>query len=234
MSIDEFIKNLKEINIEVTAKQIEQLEEYYNLLVEWNKKINLTGIVEHQDVYLKHFYDSLMICRVIDLTKEENLADIGTGAGFPGMVLKIMFPKLQVDLIDSLGKRIVFLQEVVSKLGLQKINIINARAEEYAIKQREEYDIVTARAVAPLNILLEYCFPLVKKEKYFIPMKANCDEEIVNINKSLDILKGQIIKIDKFQLPIENSNRTIIKIKKNEKTPSKFPRSNKEIKRKPL
>lgn len=234
MSIDEFINALKQLNIEVTEKQIEQLETYYYLLIEWNKKINLTGIVEHKDVYLKHFYDSLMICRVVDLTKEDNLADIGTGAGFPGMVLKIIFPNLQVDLIDSLGKRINFLQEVTAKLKLQKINIVNARAEEYALKQREKYDIVTARAVAPLNILLEYCFPLVKKEKYFIPMKANCNDEIATIDQALKILKGKIIKIDRFQLPIENSNRTIIKIKKVEKTSLKYPRNNKEIKRKPL
>lgn len=234
MTINEFIESLKELNIEITHEQINQLETYYELLVEWNSKINLTGITEHDEVYLKHFYDSLTICRDIDLNKIETLADIGTGAGFPGMVLKILFPNLKVDLIDSLGKRIVFLNEVSNTLNLDKINIINARAEEYALKVREKYDTVTARAVAPLNILMEYCIPLVKEKGYFIPLKANCEEEIKSINNAMKLLDCQIEKIDKFLLPKEKSIRTIIKFKKNKKTSKKYPRRYNEIKKKTL
>lgn len=234
MNINDFQNELLKMNITLSDKQLKQLNEYYNLLIEWNNKINLTGITAQKDVYLKHFYDSLTICRVIDLNNEDTLADIGTGAGFPGLVLKIVFPNLQVDLIDSLGKRIVFLQDVVNKLHLDKVNIINARAEEYAVNHREIYDIVTARAVAPLNILSEYCLPLVKKDKYFISLKANCDEEILNITYALKKLRSQVVLIDKFQLPIEHSNRTIIKIKKQEITPKKYPRKFNEIKKRPL
>ena len=234
MKINEFVEALKELNIEINNEQLNQLELYYELLVEWNNKINLTGITEHEEVYLKHFYDSLTICRDIDLNTIDSLADIGTGAGFPGMVLKILFPNLKVDLIDSLGKRIIFLKEVSNKLNLEKINIINVRAEEYALKVREEYDVVTARAVAPLNILLEYCIPLVKEKGYFIPLKANCEEEINSINNAMNLLDCKIEKIDKFNLPKENSTRTIIKFKKNKKTLNKYPRRYNEIKKKSL
>lgn len=234
MTINEFIESLKQLNIEITSDQLNQLELYYELLVEWNNKINLTGITEHNEVYLKHFYDSLTICRNINLNEVDSLADVGTGAGFPGMVIKILFPNLKVDLIDSLGKRIVFLNDVVNKLKLQKISIINARAEEYAVKNREKYDIVTARAVAPLNILLEYCIPLVKKKGYFISLKANCDEEINRIKNATKLLNCDIEKIDNFKLPKENSNRTIIKFKKKDITSNKYPRRYSEIKKKPL
>ena len=234
MTINEFIESLKDLNIEITKDQLNRLELYYEILVEWNNKINLTGITEHDEVYLKHFYDSLTICRDIDLNEIDSLADIGTGAGFPGMVIKILFPNLKVDLIDSLGKRIIFLNEVVNKLNLKNINIINARAEEYALKIRENYDVVTARAVAPLNILLEYCIPLVKENGYFIPLKANCEDEINSIKNAMNILNCQIEKIDKFSLPKENSTRTIIKFKKIKKTLNKYPRRYNEIKKKPL
>lgn len=234
MTINEFIESLKQLNIEITSDQLNQLELYYELLVEWNNKINLTGITEHNEVYLKHFYDSLTICRNINLNEVDSLADVGTGAGFPGMVIKILFPNLKVDLIDSLGKRIVFLNDVVNKLKLQKISIINARAEEYAVKNREKYDIVTARAVAPLNILLEYCIPLVKNKGYFIPLKANCDEEINRIKNATKLLDCEIDKIDKFKLPKENSTRTIIKFKKKNITSNKYPRRYSEIKKNPL
>lgn len=234
MTINEFIESLKQLNIEITSDQLNQLELYYELLVEWNNKINLTGITEHNEVYLKHFYDSLTICRNINLNEVDSLADVGTGAGFPGMVIKILFPNLKVDLIDSLGKRIVFLNDVVNKLKLQKISIINARAEEYATQVREKYDVVTARAVAPLNILLEYCIPLVKNKGYFIPLKANCDEEINNIKNAIKLLNCNIEKIDNFKLPKENSNRTIIKFKKKDITSNKYPRRYSEIKKKPL
>lgn len=234
MTEQEFIEYLKKLNIEATQKQIEQLEKYYQLLIEWNEKINLTAITEKKQVYLKHFYDSATITYVIDLNNVDSLCDVGTGAGFPGIVLKILYPHLNVTLIDSLNKRISFLEKVIDELKLDKINVFHARAEEYGKKVREKYDVVTARAVAPLNILLEYCLPLVKKEKYFIPMKENISQEILNSEKALEILGGTIIETKEFLLPIEDSKRTIIKIKKGKETPNKYPRNNNEIKKRPL
>ncbi len=213
MSKEEFINELKKINITLTSEQLNQLDKYYHLLIEWNEKINLTRIVDEKDVYLKHFYDSLTLSRVMDLNQELKLCDIGTGAGFPGLVLKIVFPKLQVTLVDSLLKRIKFLDIVIKELNLSGIETIHSRAEDYVKFHRNEYDIVTSRAVSRLNNLLEYSIPLVKKNGFFIPMKANCEDEI---NESLPILKRKNIKIDmidEFYLPIENSKRTIIKLR---------------------
>jgi 16S rRNA (guanine527-N7)-methyltransferase len=213
MSKEEFINGLKKINITLTSEQLNQLDKYYHLLIEWNEKINLTRIVDEKDVYLKHFYDSLTLSRVMDLNQELKLCDIGTGAGFPGLVLKIVFPKLQVTLVDSLLKRIKFLDIVIKELNLSGIETIHSRAEDYVKFHRNEYDIVTSRAVSRLNNLLEYSIPLVKKNGFFIPMKANCEDEI---NESLPILKRKNIKIDmidEFYLPIENSKRTIIKLR---------------------
>ena len=159
MSKEQFIVELEKIGVYLTEKQLEQLHIYYEMLVEWNKVMNLTGITEEDQVYLKHFYDSLTICKVINLNKQENLCDIGTGAGFPGMVIKICFPHLKVILVDSLAKRLNFLNAVIEKLELTNIETVHDRAEEYAIKNREQFDVVTTRAVATLNILLEYCIP---------------------------------------------------------------------------
>ena len=194
MSQNEFKEALKELGISITENQLNQLDIYYKLLVEWNEKMNLTGITEQHEVYLKHFYDSLTICKVIDLNTIETLCDIGTGAGFPGMVLKIVFPNLHITLVDSLKKRITFLQTVKNEIGLTKLDIIHARAEEYAMENREKYDVVTARAVAPLNILLEYSVPMVKKEGYFIPLKANVSEELENSKSAMEKL---FIKLEK-------------------------------------
>ena len=234
MNIAEFIKELEKLNIKITNKQLEQLEEYYNLLIEWNKVMNLTGITEKKDVYLKHFYDSLTIAKVIDLNTVNNLCDVGSGAGFPGIVIKILFPNLQITLVDSLNKRINFLNEVIAKLKLEKIETIHNRIEEFGSKNREKYDIVVARAVAQLNILLEYCLPITKINGYFIAMKGNCLEEITNSKKALIKLSSHIEETNIFNLPIENSNRTIIKIKKDAITNKKFPRKYSEIKKYPL
>ena len=234
MTISEFIEELKKLNIEPTQKQLEQLNRYYELIVEYNKVMNLTGITEKEQVYLKHFYDSLTIAKVIDLNKEETLCDIGTGAGFPGIVLKILFPNLKITLIDSLNKRIEFLKIVIKELNLENIEAIHARAEEYAIKNIEKFDVVTSRAVAPLNILLELSIPLLKINKYFIPYKGNISREIIESENALKQLDSKIDKIEEFELPKENSNRTIIKIKKLNKTNKKYPRKFSEIKKKPL
>ena len=234
MKQEEFIQELKKLNIKITNDQLKQLEEYYNLLIEWNKVMNLTGITKQEEVYLKHFYDSLTILKVIDLNTVENLCDVGTGAGFPGIVLKILFPNLKITLIDSLNKRINFLNEVITKLNLKNIEAIHCRIEEYGIKNREKYDIVVARAVAQLNILLEYCIPIVKINGYFIAMKGNSEEEINNSQQALNKLNSNIEIWEIFKLPIENSIRTILKIKKNKITDKKFPRKYSEIKKRPL
>jgi len=234
MTQNEFISELKKINIEITDKQLEQLNTYYELLVEYNKVMNLTGITEKKQVYLKHFYDSLTITKVIDPTKEETLCDIGTGAGFPGLVLKIVFPNLKVTLVDSLNKRVEFLKIVIERLNLNNIEAIHARIEEYACFNREKYDIVTSRAVTTLNILLEYAIPLLKINKFFISYKGNIIDEINKSKKALNLLNSTIEEIKEFKLPVEESTRNIIKIKKQKSTNKKFPRPYKDIKNKPL
>lgn len=233
MNQSDFESYLKELGIILTDIQKEQLEKYYELLVEYNKVMNLTGITEHDEVYLKHFYDSLTLSRVYDLKGNISLCDIGTGAGFPGMVLKIVFPNLKVTLVDSLNKRIEFLKVVVQNLGLKDIELISARAEEYALENRECFDIVTCRAVASLPILLEYSVPLVKVNGYFIPMKGSKREEEESLN-ALKVLNAKIEKIDTFSLPKEESMRTLYIIKKLEKTSSKYPRKWAEMKKKTL
>ena len=234
MNQNKFIEELKKLSIDITDEQISKLDKYHELLVSWNEKMNLTGIVEKEAVYLKHFYDSLTICKIIDLNKIETLCDIGTGAGFPGLVIKILFPNLKITLIDSLNKRINFLNEVIKELDLKKIETIHARAEEYGIKNKEKYDIVTARAVAPLNVLLEYSIPLVKIEGYFIAMKANVTDELDNSKNALAKLDCEINNVIKFNLPIEESNRTLISVRKNNKTKNIYPRKYNEIKKRPL
>jgi len=232
MDRETFILEVKKLNIELTDDMLDKLEKYYELLVEWNEKINLTAITDKSDVYLKHFYDSLTLCKVINLNEVDNLCDIGTGAGFPGIVLKICFPHLKITLIDALNKRINFLKIVCENLGLIDVEFIHTRAEEYAIKNRDIFDVVTARAVAPLNILLEYCIPLVKKGKYFIALKGN--ENISESNNALVTLNSKVLIEEKFLLPIEGSVRTIIKVEKLGNTAGKYPRKFSEIKKKPL
>ena len=234
MNLNNFISELKKINIEITDIQLEQLNKYYELLVEYNKVMNLTGITEKDQVYLKHFYDSSTLTKVIDPTKEETLCDVGTGAGFPGLVIKILFPNLKITLVDSLNKRIEFLKTVIKELNLTNIEAINARIEEFAQNNREKYDIVTSRAVAPLNILIEYNIPILKENKYFIAYKGNISQEMVGSEHALKELNAKIEKIEEFLLPIEQSNRTLILIKKEKKTNKKYPRKNAEIKKKPL
>lgn len=226
MNQDNFILELKKLNINITDLQLKQLERYYELLVEYNKVMNLTGITEKEEVYLKHFYDSLTIAKVIDLNNYETLCDVGTGAGFPGLVLKILYPNLKVTLLDSLNKRLNFLNVVIKELNLKDVETVHSRAEEY----NKKFDITVARAVAPLNILLEYCILLTKVNGYFIAMKGKNEEA----NNALLKLDSEIIETNSFLLPIENSDRTIIKIKKLKETNKKFPRKYSEIKKNPL
>lgn len=226
MNQNKFIEELKKINISINELQLKQLERYYELLVEYNKFMNLTGITIKEEVYLKHFYDSLTIAKVIDLNQYDTLCDVGTGAGFPGLVIKIIYPNLKITLLDSLNKRLNFLNIVIKELNLKDIETVHTRAEEY----KKQFDIVVARAVAPLNILLEYCIPLTKINGYFIAMKGKNEEA----NNALKELNSEIIETNSFLLPIEQSNRTIIKIKKIKETNKKFPRKYSEIKKNPL
>lgn len=233
MTKDSFIEELKKIGIEITESKLNQLEAYYELLIEYNKVMNLTAITEKESVYLKHFYDSLTLNKIIELEKVDTLCDLGSGAGFPGIVVKILFPNIKITLVDSLNKRINFLNEVIKKLGLENITAIHSRIEEYAIEHEEKYDVVTARAVAPLNVLLEIGSKLIKVGKYFIAMKGNIETE-PDYNNALKLLN--LKEEDKiiFNLPVENSTRTLIKIKKLSSTPKSFPRKYNLIKNKPL
>lgn len=228
MNLERFIEEIEKLGIHITKNQLNQLEKFYELLISWNKKINLTRITKKEDVYLKHFYDSLTLIKTIDLTQGLSLCDVGTGAGFPGIVLKIVFPNLKITLIDSLQKRINYLNEVIKELNLQNIEAIHTRAEDYARKNRETYDIVTARAVANLKIISELCIPMIKENGYFIAMKANATEEIAASKTMIIELGAKLENTIEFILPIENSNRTLIKIKKIRKTNSKYPRKNKK------
>lgn len=233
MNKDKFIKEVENLGIEITDKKLDQLEKYYELLIEYNKVMNLTGITEKEEVYLKHFYDSLTITKIIDLNNENSLCDLGSGAGFPGIVIKIFYPELEIVLVDSLNKRINFLNIVIKELGLEKIKAIHSRIEEYAVLNKEKFDVVTARAVAPLNVLLELGINLVKVGKYFIAMKGNLENE-PDYNNAINKLDCSLENIIKFKLPKEESNRSLIKIKKVQTTSNLFPRKFSDIKKKPL
>lgn len=231
MNLETFIEEVNKLGINLTEEQLSNLEKYYNLLIEWNNKINLTRITEKDEVYLKHFYDSITLIKAIDLTKNISLCDIGTGAGFPGIVLKIVFPNLKITLVDSLNKRINFLNEVINQLNLKEIEAIHERAEDYAKEHREEFDLVTSRAVANLKVLSELCIPLAKVEGYFIPMKANIEEEL---DDSLDIISklgAKVERVETFNLPIENSIRNLVIISKQSKTNPMYPRRFDKIKK---
>ena len=233
MNKELFIKELEKIKINITTKQLEQLEKYYQILINENQKYNLTAITNKEDVYLKHFYDSLTLSKIINL-KNQSLCDIGTGAGFPGMVLKIIYPDLSVTLVDSTLKKCNFLNYVIKELGLNNIEVLNKRAEEYAKEVREKYDIVTSRAVAPLKHLLEYSIPLVKVNGTYIAMKSDISKEIDGISRYEEKLNIKQQNIIKFTLPIENSLRTIISYKKLKETSLIYPRKYNEIKKKEI
>ena len=210
MNQQEFIEELKKLGISPTTKQLELLNQFYELLIEWNQKINLTRITEKEEVYLKHFYDSLTIVKEIDLSKVSTLCDVGSGAGFPGIVLKIFYPNLKVTLIDSLQKRVNYLNEVMKALNLTDIQAIHTRAEEYY----ETFDIVTARAVANIEKLLKYTMHLLNKTGKLVAMKGNIYEELSAAVQKRIQKKYKIIKITKFYLPKENSHRSLVIISK--------------------
>ena len=210
MTEQEFKEEVKEIGINLTEDQLKKLNKFYNLLIEWNQKINLTRITNKEDVYLKHFYDSLMIVKEVDLTKVNTLCDVGTGAGFPGIVLKIVFPNLNITLVDALQKRVNYLNKVIEELELKNIKAIHIRAEDL----KETYDIVTARAVANIEKLITYTMHLVNKDGKLVALKGNIEEELTDKVKQKINNKYHIKTINKFLLPKEQSHRSIVIIEK--------------------
>ena len=234
MNKQEFINKVGELGINLTNRQLEQLDIYCNFLLEYNSHTNLTAIKEEEQVYLKHFYDSLTFIKALDVTKYNNLLDIGTGAGFPGMVLKIVFPELEVTLLDSNNKKINFLKELSNKLNLEKINFFHGRAEEFCAKNRETFDIVTARAVTNMTALSELCLPLVKITGYFIALKGSNQDELEESRNAIKLLGGQVEDTINFELPYEGGERNIVRINKQKNTPKEYPRRYDKIVKKPL
>ena len=231
MNREEFILECSKIGIKVTDEQLLLLDKYYKLLIEWNNKINLTAITEENEVYLKHFYDSLTLYKTIDLNKSIKVCDVGSGAGFPGIVLKIFFKDLDIVLVDSLQKRVNYLNEVINSLGLKGIYAIHSRMEDYSKTHIEEFDVITARAVAKIGILSEIAVKALKVNGYLIFMKGNAREEIEVFSKKSDLLGLSLNETVEFLLPFENSNRTLVKYKKIFKTKDKYPRRMEIIKK---
>lgn len=227
MNEAQFIEALHEKGISLNEHQVAQFKKYFELLVEWNEKMNLTAITDAPSVYLKHFYDSISAAFFTDLTKEVTLCDVGAGAGFPSIPLKICFPNLQVTIVDSLNKRITFLDELAKELTLENVRFVHARAEEFGQnpKYREQFDIVTARAVARLSVLSELCVPALKVGGRFIAMKgAAAADELSDSKKALETLGVVLEDKHTFSLPLEESERTIFEFTKVKKTPKKYPR----------
>lgn len=245
-----FENAVKEFGIDLNESQIAQFETYFRLLVEWNEKINLTAITDEEEVYTKHFLDSLSLVRVFDSLKkisgrdyskgDFSLIDIGTGAGFPGIPLKILYPDLQVTLMDSLNKRITFLEEIISALNLNErgsIKAIHARAEElgHDVNYREQYDIVVSRAVSNLATLSEYCLPFAKVGGFFIPYKSEKAGEEISVSKNaIGVCGGSLKEEDSFTLPQSDLKRTLLVIEKKKNTPKQYPRKAGTPAKKPL
>lgn len=218
MNKNQFLTALQELNIELEPNQQHQLEKFYHLLRTWNEKMNLTRIIKVEDVYLKHFYDSLTLVKSIDLKQIHSVCDVGSGAGFPGIVLKIVFPHLKIVLIDKLLKRVNYLNDVIKKLNLSDIKAVHVRAEDY---KEEQFDLVTARAVANLDTLCTYCLPLVKSNGVFVAMKGHLDEELKDKFALSQKHHCEVQNIVSFLLPYENSIRNLIVIKKIERNEKK-------------
>lgn len=215
----------RKLNIDLTNEQVEQFEGYQNLLLEWNEKINLTAITEENDIIIKHFIDSMTVSKYFK--GNDKVIDVGTGAGFPGVPLKIVDKTLKITLLDSLNKRINYLNDVIEKLRFDNVETIHGRAEELSrnSKYREQYDVATARAVANLKTLSEYCLPFVKVGGYFVCMKgSDIEEELSNAKSHIEVLGGKIEEIENFVLPDTDMKRNIIVIKKIKNTDKKYPR----------
>ena len=223
----QFEKDFKELGIQLGDYQIEQFIKYYELLVEWNSFMNLTAITEFDDVFKKHFIDSISLIKAYDVNKKISVIDVGTGAGFPGLALKIAYPQMKITLLDSLNKRIQFLNEVINQLGLKDIDTVHGRAEDFAKpgKLREKYDLCVSRAVANLSTLSEYCLPFVKVGGQFISYKSEkIQEEAEQAKKAIAILGGKYEKQIELYLPDSDIYRNLFVVSKISKTNSKYPR----------
>ncbi|NKE85185.1 16S rRNA (guanine(527)-N(7))-methyltransferase RsmG [Staphylococcus arlettae] len=226
MSVTWLTEQLSEHGITLTAKQQQQFQTYYDMLVSWNDKMNLTSITEEHDVYLKHFYDSIAPSFYADFQQDYSICDVGAGAGFPSIPLKIIYPELQVTIVDSLNKRIQFLNQLADKLELENVSFVHDRAETFGKGDyRESYDIVTARAVARLSVLSELCIPLVKKGGRFIALKsAKGDEELEDAKFGIGVFGGKLAQLISYELPEEAGERQMMIIEKRSLTPKKYPR----------
>lgn len=237
MNLREYIlKATENYKIQLNETQLNQLERYFELLVDWNEKINLTAITDEQGVAVKHFADSLTFFNYVVVPENSSIIDVGTGAGFPGIVLKIARPDIKLTLLDSLKKRLTFLETVLAELGLEA-ELIHSRAEDGGndIDLRENFDFVVSRAVAQLNVLSEYCIPYVKLAGNFVALKGpDAENEIANSKRALQCLGGKIKSTHKFSLNLDGGDRTIIVIEKNSPTPDKYPRNSGKIKSSPL
>ena len=224
---DRFLQSLAEQGIDLNARQLEQFAVYFRELTDWNERMNLTAITEREEVYFKHFYDSLTLSFAVPFSAVHTMADIGSGAGFPGIPLKIVFPHISLTIIDSLQKRIQFLKHLTDALGLDGVRLLHGRAEDLGkmAEHREQYDMVTARAVARLNVLNELCLPFVRTEGLFLAMKgSDPEEEIAEAEFSLRELKGKVEGVVPVDLPVARAKRHIVVIRKLQNTPRKYPR----------
>ncbi|MNC19783.1 Ribosomal RNA small subunit methyltransferase G [compost metagenome] len=224
---EQFISRVSEQGLLLSSSQLEQFELYYKELVDWNERMNLTAITEREQVYLKHFYDSLTLSFHVNMEQVSTMADIGAGAGFPSIPLKIAFPHLKLTIVDSLNKRIHFLNHLAEQLQLKDVKAIHARAEEAGRDKelRDQFDLVTARAVARLSVLNELCLPFVRPSGIFAAMKsAQTSDELQEAKRSIALLKGTLEKVHTFTLPVEEAERNIIVLRKTDVTPSKYPR----------
>ncbi|GFO98733.1 16S rRNA (guanine(527)-N(7))-methyltransferase RsmG [Lactobacillus helveticus] len=238
-SLEKFILELSKHNFILTDKQKEQFKLYFKFLIEVNEHVNLTRITEENEVYLKHFYDSITPLFVFgDVFKDgATLCDVGAGAGFPSIPLKILKPSLKVTIVDSLAKRLTFLKDLIAKLGLDNVELVHGRAEDVGQNKlyREKFDIVTARAVAKMSVLSEYCLPLVKKDGYFVALKGpKAEDELDEGKKALAVLGGKLIKDEELTLPGTTEERTLVLVKKVKETPKKYPRQAGTPRRKPI
>ncbi|GIN72468.1 ribosomal RNA small subunit methyltransferase G [Bacillus sp. J14TS2] len=227
MNVDQFVSMLASKGIQLNSLQLNQFEQYFEILVEWNDKMNLTALTDREEVYLKHFYDSISAAFFMDFKEPIRICDVGAGAGFPSIPLKICFPELNITIVDSLQKRIRFLEHLSAELHLKHTYFYHDRAETFAQNQsfRAQYDMVMARAVARMSVLSELCLPLVKQGGRFVAMKAaNAEEELQVAEKAIKQLGGKTTAIHSFELPIEKSERSIIVIDKIKTTPKKYPR----------
>lgn len=239
MNPEKFVLELSKHNFELTDKQKQQFKLYFKMLIEVNEHVNLTRITEEDEVYLKHFYDSITPLFTFGAVFKDGatLCDVGTGAGFPSIPLKILKPGLKVTIVDSLQKRLNFLKDLISELGLTDVELVHGRAEDVGQNKlyRERFDIVTARAVARMSVLSEYCLPLVKKGGYFVALKGpKAEDELDDGKKALEVLGGKLIKDEELTLPASEEERTLVLVQKVKSTPKKYPRQAGTPRRKPI